>query len=429
VKVEEPPAVETDVEPEYVDEQEIAPTGARTARRRARTQRRRNRIALIVTTALLAAAIPVLGYIGARAILDSRGGRLVETRLEPGERGYEAIVEPTPLALVVHTEAGGLVGLTVLSLTSPDGGGAVLFVPPETYTGESTLAFGYDRLRGAFEVSGIDAVRQATANLLNASFTETFEVDGPQVAALVGPVSPLRFANPDDLRGEDAAGEVVRFDGGPVEVPADQMGLYLSLTRPGESDLNRLVRHQLLWESWLGAVAAAPDPATAVPGEGGRGLGHFIGRLALGTVVYQTLPVTEVEDPASEVNRFDPIAAEIPPLVGRIIPLPTAANPGSRVRVRILDGTGDPAVARSIIEPLVVAGAQVVVIGNAERFTYAETDVRYDNLVPRERAERMQAALGVGTITPTSFGTDAFEVTVVVGADLASPQQGAETTV
>lgn len=406
------------------------PTGARSSRRRARSRRRRNRVALIVTTVVLAAAIPVFGYVGVKAVLESRGGRLVETTLEPDEPGYEAIVEPTPVALVAQSEAGRLVGLTVLSLPSADGGGSVLFVPVETSTGAATLAFGFDRLRGAYDVAGLDGVRQATANILNASFTEAVEIDGAQMAALVAPVAPLRFDNPDALRGDDAAGESFLFDAGPTELAAEQVGTYLGLGRRGESDLNRLVRHQLVWESWVAAVAAAPDPATAVPGEGGQGLGHFVSQLARGTVVYETLPVTEVQAPEGGVNHFEPIAGEIPGLVGRIIPLPTAANPGSRVRVRILDGAAVPEATRAIIEPLVVAGAQVIVIGNADRFTYAATEVRYDHLIPRESAEQVQAALGLGTITASSFGTDAFDVTVVVGRDLAGQDngQGAGTT-
>ncbi len=405
-------------------------SGVRTARRRARTQGRRNRIAFAVTIALLAAAIPALGYFGVQAVLSSRGGRLVEGTIAPDEPGYEAIVEPTPVALVVHTGAGRLLDLTVLSLPDPDGGGSVLFVPPDTATDASTQAFGFDRLQGAFDVGGVDGVRSATAAILNASFTDTVEVDDARLAALTAPVAPLRLQNPDNLNGENAAGEEVTFDDGPLELTADQVGTYLELRDAGESDLNRLVRHQLLWEAWIGAVAASADPATAVPGEGGTGLGHYISQLAHGTVVYQTLPVDEVASTDDRPDSFAPVTAEIAALVARVIPLPTAASPGSRVRVRILDGAGSPEAVRAIVEPLVVAGAQIVAIGNADRFTYAATDVRYDSLIPRDWAERMQAALGVGEVTSTSFGTDAFDVTIVVGSDLAQriSEQGATTT-
>jgi hypothetical protein len=99
--------------------------------------------------------------------------------------------------------------------------------------------------------------------------------------------------------------------------------------------------------------------------------------------------------------------------------------------VRILDGTGVPDAPRSIIEPLVRAGAQIIAIGNADRFTYAETEVRYDELqAEEESAQRIQAALGLGTIASTTFGTDAFDVTVIIGSDLANGAtgQGAGTT-
>jgi hypothetical protein len=405
-------------------------TGVRTARRHAKARGRRNRIAFGLTIALLAAAIPALGFMGVTAILSSRGGRLVDTTVAPDEPGYEAIVEPTPVALVVHTEAGQLVALTVLSLASPEGGGAVLFVPADTLTDPTTQAFGFDRLRGAFDVAGVDGVRGATAGVLNASFTDAIEIDGTRLAALTAPVAPLRLDNPDDLDGEDAAGQAVSFDAGALELPADQVGAYLAMRDGGESDLNRLVRHQLLWEAWIAAVSAAPDPATAVPGEGGTGLGRYLGQLARGSVVYQTLPVDEME-PDVDVEAFAPVESDLPGLVARLIPLPTAASPGSRVRVRLLDGAGSPEAVRAIIGPLVVAGAQIVAIGNADRFTYAATDVRYDSLTPRSQANRMRAALGIGEVSETSFGTDAFDVTIVVGADLVdrTTEQGATTTV
>ena len=69
----------------------------------------------------------------------------------------------------------------------------------------------------------------------------------------------------------------------------------------------------------------------------------------------------------------------------RIIPLPTAANPGRGCGFGILDGAGSPEAVpgdhRAAGRP---PGAQVVAIGNADRFTYAATDVRYDSLIPRD---------------------------------------------
>jgi hypothetical protein len=411
--------------------EEPAPPHVRSDRRRARARRRRNRRAFALTVAVLGALIPVLGYVGVKAVLDSRGGRLIQTSLDPADPGYEAIVEPTPVALVIHTQAGQLIGLTVLSLTSPDGGGSVMFVPPDTGTFAGTESFGFDRLRGAFAVAGVDGVVNSTAIELNAGFTETIEVDAARLAAMVAPVAPLRFANPDELEGVGATGEEVSFPDGSIEVAAEQVGDYLALTRNGESDLNRLVRHQVLWEAWIAAVAAAPDPTAAVPGEGGSGLGHFVSQLARGTVVYQTLPVVEVDAPeGGGVRMFEPIGAEMPGLISRTIPLPIAASPGSRVRVRILDGTGTAGAPQSIIEPLVRAGAQIIAIGNADRFTYAESEVRYDELQSdEESAQRMQSALGLGAIRSATFGTDAFDVTVIIGRDLSNATgEGAGTT-
>ncbi|MGH9246090.1 MAG: LytR C-terminal domain-containing protein [Acidimicrobiales bacterium] len=257
----------------------------------------------------------------------------------------------------------------------------------------------------AFAVAGIDGVAQAVANILNASFSEVVELDHARLATLVGPVAPLRFENPDDLRGEDAEGESVRFDDGPIELAADEVGTYLAFQEDGESELSRLARQQLVWEAWLAAVAGAADPSTAVPGEGGSGIGHFVARLAAGPVTYETLPVAEVEADSDGSDAFEPVTADIPAFVARHIPLPTAARPGSRVRVRILDGVGDARTVRAAMERLVPAGAQIKMIGNADTFTYASTDVQYDTQTPPDWAQQMRDALGIGEVTETSFGT------------------------
>ena len=82
---------------------------------------------------VLILAIPVLGYAGARTVLNSRAGKVAERNLDPDRAGYVAIVEPTPTTLVVQRDAeGDPMSLTLLALGTGEAGGSILFIPLDT---------------------------------------------------------------------------------------------------------------------------------------------------------------------------------------------------------------------------------------------------------------------------------------------------------
>ena len=59
------------------------------------------------------------------------------------------------------------------------------------------------------------------------------------------------------------------------------------------------------------------------------------------------------------------------------MPFPTSATPGGRVRVRLLDGEGDPEHVLRVAPLVVPAGTEIVVVGNADAFDYETTEIRY----------------------------------------------------
>ena len=95
---------------------------------------RPGRIAFIALEAVLLAAVPALAWVGFRTVLDTTEGQAVDPELDPSEPGYEAFLEPTPVALTAGLDAeGALSWVTVLALGGPaEEGGAVLFVPVGT---------------------------------------------------------------------------------------------------------------------------------------------------------------------------------------------------------------------------------------------------------------------------------------------------------
>ena len=157
-------------------------------------------------------------------------------------------------------------------------------------------------------------------------------------------------------------------------------------------------------------MAASPDPA-AIPGEVESGIGRFMRGLAGGPRQIATLPVVESESGLEGLDRLDADPDATKELVSSLVPFPTAPYPGGRVRVRLLDGVGDPDHVL-LVAPLVVpAGTEIVVVGNADTFDHETTEIRYHHPTFESAAEELRDALGAGRVIDDPRQTDAFDVT------------------
>jgi hypothetical protein len=384
-------------------EEQARPVGGRHLQPRAHGPSRRW---MVVFSVLLAAAVVaggVLAYAGVATVRTSRDGQRVSTVTDPTQPGFEAFLEPTPTLLVVHGSGSTLVSASVLTLNSGDAGGSVLLVPPATRVGgEDGFALG---AVSAFAGS-LDAILPGVQSLLGIGITDMVVVDDARWAELAAPVAPLTIENPD------AVGE---FPAGTLTLAADQVGPYLAARGEGESDMARLYRQQLFFEAWASAVAASSDPA-AVPGEVDSGIGRFVRGLAGGPRRIATLPV--VETPAGDVTRTEVEPAAVSELISELVPFPTASRPGGRVRVRLLDGSGNPDHVLTTAPLIIPADSEIVVVGNADAFDYGTTEIRYHHPTFEPAAEALREALGAGTVIDDPRQTDAFDVTIVLGPDV-----------
>ena len=402
-----------------------AGTGDR-ARRRRRVRRRAriHRVSFAAALTMLTLAVPILTWVGFREVVESRSGVLVDQQRDPDAPGFEAVVERTPTALVVQLGPDGVpVSVTVLALSPGDAGGAVLFIPVTTVVYAQN---GVAPLAAAYDTGGLAGIRDATALLVGIGFDETIEVDGDRLATLAAPVAPIAVDNPDDVEGEDENGKAVTlFPAGRVDLTAEQVAVYLAARGAEESDLARLVRQQALWEGWLAAVAASADPGV-VPGEIEVGIGRFVRGLAAGAVRYETLPVAAAPpDIAGEGELFQAQPAAVSAVVADIVPFPVSPVPGARPRVRLLDGGPDVARRDVAAHILVRAGAEVDIVGNADRFGYLSTSIVYYDPAREADATRLRDALGVGEMRFEPADSDRTDVTVVLGADFGG---GTNTT-
>jgi hypothetical protein len=418
------PAIETVGNP-YAE-----PLGRSARARRRRRARRKQRVFLAVfgtCTVLLVLAVPVLGWIGFHTVYESRTGKVVHPNLDPAAPGYEAQVEPTPVELVAQMDDElNLLSVTVLTLRAGDQGGAVLFIPvATTTTGDGGTGA---TLAAIYAAGGLEALRTATSSLLGTSIDDVVAVGPERWSQLLTPVAPLSFDNPDDVNvPATATGPAARFSAGPIQLDAADVPGYLAARAAGESDLARLARQQVLWQAWLQAVARSTDPAV-VPGEVSTGIGRFLRGIANGDHRIDTLPAQPTSGDGPD-ETFTPALDAIKALVVQLVPFPTSAEPGARIRVRLLDGASVGDSREAAIRTLVAAGAEIDVIGNAETFDNATTIITYYDPLTKSRAETLRTALGLGRVVFARADSDTLDVSVLLGRDwLDAHPNGATAT-
>lgn len=374
------------------------------------------RAAFAVAMVVFVAAIPALGYTGSRLIAESKAGDFQGSTLGPTDPGFEAQVEPTPTALAIQYDDEGVPNsLTFLSM-SGDAGGTVVFVPLDTEL--AVAKFGIGNVRLAWEATprdqptlGRDRIVNQVASILNVGIQEPIELTNASWEQLVAPVGPLKIDNPDAID----LGFGITIPSGETELPANLVGAYLAKRVDGESDLTRLVRHEAVWRAWLDQVGEAGTD-DAVPGETGAGIGRFVRVLAAGDVDIQTLPT----DPSkSGPNLYARDQAAINRLMTDAVASPTAATPGSRFTVRLLNGVSPDAIPGEFVHQLVGMGGAVTILGNGPEFDTDETTVVYGDPAMKATATFVAAALGAkGEVRFDREAPDTVDLTIVLGNDL-----------
>jgi hypothetical protein len=353
--------------------------------------------------ALVVIAATLLTYVGIKTVRSSRAGQVVTTVTDPAAPGFEALLEPSPTLALLHVEAGQLRSMAVLALNSGDVGGSVLAVSPRAWGNQADLldfagtsAFG----------GGPDAVLPPLQRALDFGIAETAVVDDARWKELVAPVEPIQLQNP---------AAIGPFPAGPISLSADQVGAYLGATDDAEDPQVSVQRQRAFYEAWLAALAASDDPGS-VEGEVESGLSRFVSGLAAGPVRIEAAPTTNAIVDGAPRTFVD--TAAMAGLVPDIVPFPVAGEPGGRVRVRLLDGTGDPKHVQRAAPLVIPADAEIVVVGNADAFDHSETEIRYHNPLAKGPATALQESLGVGRVIDDPRQTDAFDVTIVLGTDV-----------
>lgn len=377
---------------------------------------------------VLALAVPILTWKGFHILRTEDTGQTIDVETDPTAPGYEALVTPTPTAMILDVGAQGtLTGATLLTRPTQDQGGDVVFFPPGTLL-DVPLPDGTTVQQTMAEIEaggGPPALEQRVETLLGAGIGEMIVVNEGEWAQLVAPVAPLTVTNPSSVTSTDAAGVEHSFPAGEIELAAQDVDAYLEALGPGETDLVRITREEAFLKAWLRALDEAGDEA--IPGEGDTGIGAFVRGLAGGPRQFSVLPVDPVPIPGYSIidsNIFQPRTLEIVVRVPELIPFPTGVG---RMRTRLVDGAGgDPTLLATTARTLVQAGAEITVVANDEQFDEEETTVTFFKPEDRPEAQRLLDALGVGRLVRDTGINDTIDVVVVLGQDFADAAGGDE---
>lgn len=386
-------------------------------RRELRRDRRRRRwgdLGLELLVALVGIGAIAAGFLGFglnEPTLDKRSAEGLSRATPSGS----AAAKPLFTLVVLEDPQGHPASLGILVPERDRSGGDIIFVPLGIMA--EVASFGLRPLREVPSLGNDNLLTETVANMVGLNFDGVDVVSSGELADTVRPLGVLSVDLPTSVEVPRASSSqsgnrrsVLRLGPGTTEVdPGDLAALFAGVT--GESELDRLVRHQAIWEALL-AKAARDRPAWADQTDG---FTSAVGALAAGETSFHVLPVESISggtDGSDELFRLRRTEAE--ELLTRLGG-PTAT---SRITVQLLNGTGTPGLAQHVVPLLTPAGAQVTLTGNASRFDHETTLVVYADPEDRAAAEAMRKALDVGEVVRSRGSVMLVDVMVVMGQDL-----------
>ena len=237
--------------------------------RRGKVHRSRTRpwrtAAIALVMVLIAAAIPTLGAIAGKTIVDSREGRLVERE----GRAADIYLPATPTQLLVSLDATGTPeSIAVAALSPGSRGGFVILLP--TLLRVNVPGVGEGPLGSAYVAGGPALLRQTVESLLDVRLEQVSVLDAATWPRLVSGTVTVSFDDAVGTPGADGRLEVV-YPAGPATLTATDLPIAFGAHLPDETEAARLVRYQTLWDGVLTSIDATTPPppvtSTTVPGE------------------------------------------------------------------------------------------------------------------------------------------------------------------
>lgn len=409
---------------------ENAPRVVRVTARRRKAARRRRRATTAVSslTVLFIVAAVALGIGGWRATMRITGGQEHKVT-DPKAPGYTAEARPTDVQLLALTKADGSLGTTLLL-----SGGAGLSAPIVVPVSAGLVVWEYEdappaTLRDVFAEGGADVAALRLGVDLTFGIESSAAMPLADLQPLFDRMGPIEVDLPDIVYTLDDKGDrVVHYQAGKQTLEPDEVAEFISFTGDGEAELNRSIRLRPVWQKIIAAYRAAPDSVRSEPDVtknvslwadlARSGAKTPAGNDAEDDQTVQMLPTKVIGLYTSPPVYLDQIEADaMPAWVASHVPFPTAAFPGQRVVVNLLNGTSDAGVLKRVSPRIIAGGGSIGMTGNASSFDIAHTEVTYANGAADQRARAIAAELGT-TASKVDLLPSGVDVQVVIGKDL-----------
>lgn len=338
----------------------------------------------VLVELLLLVSIPVIGWVGSQALLDTRAGTIVE-QVTPGDPGYVATVAASPVTALVEVLDGSVTGVAIVAQQSASepGGALVLVAPSMLIDGTAVSTFSPSEVVPALETA------------LRLDIPTVHILDESRWANVLGKHS-LILDNPDPV--VDDGGEPL-LAVGEIAVGADLAAVFVGRPLPDGLTEPVIVRRLLWWNSILQDPPDSSDEVAALIRAIGNGV-HIVDQLPR----------------EADTNLLDIEAAEA--MVVEYVPYPKGENDGDRLKVRVLDRVGGLDVGL-IARSLTREGFEITEIGNAEVFLDGPATVTVPAGVTDERIAKLAQLYGADTVQPLDLSEQVSEVTLTVGSSAA----------
>ncbi len=334
----------------------------------------------ILVELLLLSAVPVLGYLGAQSLLDTRAGNIVAqpTAEEPG---WLAAVEPSPVTGIVEVLNGNVTGVTIVAQQQQSQpGGTIILVWP------------------SMEIDGVQVGEMAPEEVVPAVSRElrlqipTVEILDEARWKIVLGSEDREVDNPDPLIDE---GGVPLLAVGPITIGSDLAAAFIGRPAVSGDPDSVIVRRTIWWETLLSNPPNGDDDLAALI-------------RTIGAATHQIIDLPTTRSPAggesSVGRRIDPALVE--QIIVDSVPFPVGSQPGDRPQVKVLDRIGGvdlELIARSVAG----LGFEVIQIGNASVFDDGPAEVIVPAGVTDARIELLAELFGAATVYETTSANQA----------------------
>jgi hypothetical protein len=408
-------------------------------------RRRRRTIGMLAATLAVLLAVPVLGWVGARAVANSTGGRNALADNLPIQR-----FPATPTAAFVTTdESGAMTSATVFVLDPSGIGGSAISVPITADVGFAADV--RQSLRSVHGEGGGEATTAALESLLALTINHHGEAGPADVEALLAPLAPITVDLPDpvplpatttgsdpdpdatDATGPTSATDSTSTDGATNDsssdgrthdtlVPAGASELdartAAAILTTGSGDRPDTARRPAVEALWRGIAAAVGDGTGAAPSEAAPAtFEEYVGRLFAGPLQTRGLSATPLTGDANPDDaEVEEVARPEAVLVfGSIAPGAVSA-PSQGLIFRLEAPPGYEAEVQRTIAKLLFLGGNVL---SVDLTTDAQPNTVF--IVPDEinrgEAGTTNMIFGEFTFEEPKVRIDGVDLTVVLGTD------------